>query len=78
MPMHAQHSFFLKPADKRAVYAQIAPPCVIALTLAALVYLTPNPPVLAQPVIQPGAPGEGSRDLSAEQAIAIANTSYTE
>ena len=29
------------------------------------------------PILQPGAPGEGSRDLSAEQAIAIANTSYT-
>lgn len=33
--------------------------------------------VSAQPVIQPGAPGEASRTLSAEQAIAVANTSYT-
>jgi uncharacterized protein (DUF305 family) len=30
-----------------------------------------------QPVIQPGAPGQASRTLSAEQAIAVANTSYT-
>ncbi len=29
------------------------------------------------PILLPGAPGEGSRDLSAEQAVAIANTSYT-
>ena len=29
------------------------------------------------PILLPGAPGEGSRDLSAEQAIAIANASYT-
>jgi len=75
--MHAQHSFFLKPLGKPAAHAQINACYVIALALAALVFLTPNSPVLAQPVIQPGAPGEVSRDLSAEQAIAIANTSYT-
>jgi len=36
-------------------------------------------PALAagSPIIQPGAPGETSRELSAEQAIEIANTSYT-
>ena len=36
-------------------------------------------PALAtsSPIIQPGAPGETPRELSAEQAIEIANTSYT-
>jgi len=29
------------------------------------------------PIIQPGAPGEAARDLSAEEAIEIANTSYS-
>ena len=29
------------------------------------------------PILQPGPPGEASRTLSAEQAIAVANTSYT-
>ena len=31
----------------------------------------------SSPIIQPGAPGETPRELSAEQAIEIANTSYT-
>ena len=31
----------------------------------------------AQPIVQPGGPGETPRELSAEQAIEIANTSYT-
>jgi len=75
--MQAQHSFSLKPLDKPSTHAQIGPRYLVALTLVALVYLTPNSAILAQPVIQPGAPGEGSRDLSAEQAIAIASTSYT-
>lgn len=36
-------------------------------------------PALAtsSPIIQPGAPGETPRELSAEQAVEIANTSYT-
>ena len=29
------------------------------------------------PIIQPGAPGEPPRELSADEAIAIANTSYS-
>ena len=29
------------------------------------------------PIVQPGAPGEAARDLSAEEAIEIANTSYS-
>ncbi|MDA0993735.1 MAG: DUF305 domain-containing protein [Proteobacteria bacterium] len=29
------------------------------------------------PIVQPGAPGESARDLSAEEAIEIANTSYS-
>ena len=33
--------------------------------------------VAQAPIIQPGPPGEGARELSAEQAIEIANTSYS-
>ena len=33
--------------------------------------------VAAQPIIQPGAPGSTPRELSAKQAIEIADTSYT-
>ena len=73
--MHPQHSFFVTPIDKPAAHARIRSGYVVALTLAVLICLISNSLVLAQPVIQPGAPGEGSRDLSAEQAIAIANTS---
>jgi len=29
------------------------------------------------PIIQPGAPGDSARELSAEEAIEIANTSYS-
>ena len=29
------------------------------------------------PIVQPGAPGEAARDLSAEEAIEIADTSYS-
>ncbi|MEL0136966.1 MAG: DUF305 domain-containing protein [Halieaceae bacterium] len=45
--------------------------------LFAALCITFSSPAIVQPVIQPGAPGEASRTLSAEQAIAVANTSYT-
>ena len=75
--MNPQHSFFLTPIDDPDAYARVGPRCVVVFTLAAFICLIPNAPISAQPVVQPGAPGEVSRDLSAEQAIAIANTSYT-
>lgn len=47
---------------------------VVCVVLLALVNAT-----LAQdaPIIQPGAPGDSARELSAEEAIEIANTSYS-
>ena len=76
--MHPQHSsVHMTSSDLPAARARFCLRCMTALTLAALVYLISNLPVSAQPVVQPGAPGEISRDLSAEEAIAIANTSFT-
>ncbi|MEK9534698.1 MAG: DUF305 domain-containing protein, partial [Halieaceae bacterium] len=51
----------------------------LASALIASLSLTWLVPALAtsSPIIQPGAPGETPRELSAEQAIEIANTSYT-
>lgn len=51
----------------------------LTLALMASLSLTWIVPALAasSPIIQPGAPGETPRELSAEQAIEIANTSYT-
>ena len=51
----------------------------LTLALMASLSLTWIVPALAasSPIIQPGSPGETPRELSAEQAIEIANTSYT-
>ncbi len=48
--------------------------CVTGLLLAAQIT-----PVVAQdaPILQPGAPGEATRSLDADEAVAIANSSYT-
>ena len=52
---------------------KLTPALIASLSLTWIV------PALAtnSPIIQPGAPGETPRQLSAEQAIEIANTSYT-
>lgn len=46
---------------------------------ASLLMLATAAPVLGAdaPIVQPGAPGEMTRPLSAEQAIALANTRYS-
>ena len=52
---------------------KIAPLSLLALTAALLVCNANSD----SPIIQPGAPGEPSRQLSAQQAIDVADTSYT-
>lgn len=49
---------------------------VAACFTAALLTLAP-PAVAETPIVQPGAPGESPRELSAEEAIAVADTGYT-
>ena len=46
---------------------------------AGVIFLVPATVGMAQdvPIIQPGAPGDAARELSAEEAIEIANTSYS-
>ena len=66
-PSHA-----LRERDRMLIRSQIAAmyiavTCLLSLSTAS-----------AQPLVQPGPPGEASRTLSAEQAIAVANTSYTQ
>ena len=39
--------------------------------------LMPSDSMSAVPIVQPGAPGNASRELDAETAVAIANSSYT-
>ena len=50
-------------------------------TTALIIYLSglfiPSVSMSEVPILQPGAPGEPTRELDAETAIAIANTSYT-
>ena len=53
-------------------FCRCARACLAALLLC--------PPVIAMaqaPIVQPGAPGESARELSAEEAIEIANTSFS-
>jgi len=45
--------------------------------IAMLLLSAPAIGVAGPPIVQPGQPGEPARELSAEEAIAIANTSYT-
>ena len=47
------------------------------LALFALVMLAPVAVIAGPPIVQPGAPGEPARDLSADEAVAIANSSYS-
>ena len=49
---------------------------VYALCLAVL-WLTSVKPVYGAPIVRPGAPGEPPRELSAEEAIEVADTRYT-
>ena len=50
---------------------------VNCLTLLAATLLMPAVTVADSPIVQPGAPGEPARELSADEAIAIANSSYS-
>lgn len=47
------------------------------VTLVALPFLTNNLMAQAVPIVQPGAPGESGRELSAVEATQIANSSYS-
>ena len=49
-------------------------PCILSITLSLFVVCLRT---VAAPIVQPGAPGESSRLLSADIAIQIANTSHT-
>ena len=48
-----------------------------SLVLLAAMLLAPAAAVVDSPIVQPGAPGEPPRELTADEAIAIANTSYS-
>ncbi len=54
-------------ARTRSICLALLPAIMLALPLAAA----------DTPIIQPGVPGEASRELDADEAIAIANTSYS-
>jgi uncharacterized protein (DUF305 family) len=45
--------------------------------LLAAMLLAPAGAIAGSPIVQPGAPGESPRELTAEEAIEIANTSYS-
>ncbi|MEC9122491.1 MAG: DUF305 domain-containing protein, partial [Pseudomonadota bacterium] len=62
----------LKNLSLRTIKRICAPLVVIGLN-----DMTHTSLVAAQPIIQPGAPGSTPRELSAKQAIEIADTSYT-
>ncbi len=53
------------------------PNCLGSLILLATATLVPALAAADSPIIQPGAPGEAPRELSADEAIAIASTSYS-
>jgi uncharacterized protein (DUF305 family) len=57
-----------------ATDSTIRPNC---LALCAALLLVPAAAIADSPIVQPGAPGEPPRELTADEAIAIANTSYS-
>ena len=50
---------------------------LVALIVTLSGLLIPSTSISAVPIIQPGLPGNASRELDADTAIAIANSSYT-
>ncbi len=60
------------------MFASIEPSIRLnCLVVAATLLMMPVVAVGESPILQPGAPGEPPRELSADEAIAIANTSYS-
>ena len=57
-----------------ATDSTIRPNC---LALYAAILLAPAAAIADSPIVQPGAPGEPPRELTADEAIEIANTSYS-
>ncbi len=52
-------------------------PLAAAATVLFLLAVPAAGPAAAAPIVQPGAPGEPARELSAEEAVEIADTSYS-
>ncbi len=64
-------------ATPDSLIRQLRYACLGVILLGLATATTAQVPIAQVPIIQPGAPGEPARELSAEQAIEIADTSYS-